>query len=122
MAIQVDVVARIPKDDKEAKVVLNQPATVEEAIELWGGDSVLNHATANVRVTLQGIIRRLMDASKTQEEITELTADWKPGVTIEGVGANPADRILKNFDKMTAEEKQKILEQLMAKSTEEGQG
>lgn len=86
-----------------------------EAVELFGEDVVFSRFVAASVVDLQALIRRHLggEKPKTQDEISKLVAEWKPGVSSRKRRSNKekAEELIAG---MSEQEKAQLLEQLMA--------
>ena len=113
-----EVNAKSPKLERSTDVVVNFGETLEESVEMFGGDAVNSNAFANWRVTLQAAIRRGHDANKTDEQIQEELIDAKMGVAVTGAAVDPIQASLLKFKLMTPEGQAEYLEQLKAAAAE----
>jgi hypothetical protein len=69
---------------RDIEVDYNFGEGLEEMVDLFGDESVVNNAQAQMKINLQAALRRWMKPdkdgqSKTDEEILALVAGWKPG-------------------------------------------
>jgi len=83
---------------------------LEEATQLFGEKVVLSAFQASATVTLQSRIRSLAKQGKDADEIKEICANWKPGVT--APRKSPVDKVMATYEKMSDDEKAKFLEAL----------
>lgn len=113
----VEIKARDGKeaDAKECTVNVQVPETIEEAIQVFGGENVLSNALANWTVTLQGAVRRYMRAGKTKAEIQSLMGNAKMGMALERI-SDPKAAMLAKFQSMTPEERAAFIKELQAKA------
>lgn len=90
---------------------------LEQAVAIFGGEVVFNRFKAASIVDLQALIRRHLDGEtpKTQAEIQELVKEWKPGVSTR-VRKDPKQKAEELFAALSPEDKQALLESLMASS------
>lgn len=79
----------------------------------FGDDVVFTNARANMKITLQGVMRRLLEAGKSQEEISEFCANWKPGMQMERT-VDPLAVARKAMAQMDDDAKQAFIEKLLA--------
>ncbi len=107
-----EVSAKSPKLERETTAYVEVPETVEEAVEVFGGDAINSNATANWVVTLQAAMRRMHTAGKTDEEIVEAMASAKMGVATSGGRIDPIQASLAKFKTMNTEEQADYLEKL----------
>ena len=86
-----NVSAKIQSTGREITVQYDFGSTLDEAVEKFGGDVVFSRFRAAATVDLQGVMRRHMQdqlgkddkvtqAEKTDDEINEIVAGWKPGL------------------------------------------
>ena len=102
-------------------------STVEEAIQMFGGEVVFDNFVAAAKVDVQGMIRRKMNGKVTteidgvkserdytEEEILAEVAGWKP--TKKGVrqSADPLSKAEKLLGSMSAEQLAELREKLAA--------
>ena len=107
-----EISAKSPKLERETTVLVNYGATVEESVEMFGGDSVNSNALANWIVTLQAGIRRLHSAGKTDDEIQKALESAKMGVAVSGGRVDPIQASLARFKTMNEEERAEFLNKL----------
>ena len=113
-----EISAKSPKLDRETAVVVNYGETIEESVEMFGGEAVNTNAYANWRVTLQAAIRRGHEANKTDEQIQDELAEAKMGVAVTGAAVDPIQASLLKFKTMNEEEQADYLEKLKAAAAE----
>lgn len=104
--------AKSPKLEKETTTYINAPETVEEAIEMFGGEVVLSNALANWVVTCQAGVRRMHTAGKTDDEINTAMGEAKMGMATSGGRVDPIQASLAKFKIMTPEDQAAYLKQL----------
>lgn len=97
--------------DKIGTIVFDFGEDINQAIELFGAEVVMSNFTKSAIITAQAAIRRMLEAGKTQEEITVKMADWKPGVALERV-TDPVASLVARFPTMSAEEQAAVLQKL----------
>lgn len=110
----MEISAKSPKLERETAAVVNYGETVEESVEMFGGEAVNSNAFANWRVTLQAAIRRSHEAGKNDEAIMDELADAKMGVAVSGGRVDPIQASLAKFKTMSPEEQAGYLDQLRA--------
>jgi hypothetical protein len=64
-------------------------ATLETKVELFGAQAVNDAADDSIIIALQSNVRRWMNAGKSDAEIKELAAPYKPGVRTARVTVRP---------------------------------
>lgn len=99
---------------------LNVPTTMAEAGEMWGEEVCLSLLNAKAVIQFQDLVRRNLKLGKTDEEIAEAIADFKP---TKGRKGGPRKSFVakskENFKKMSPEERQAYLAELQASLDEE---
>ena len=110
----MEVSAKSPKHERETAVIVQFGETVDESIDMFGGEAVNSNAFANWRVTLQAAIRRMHEAGKSDEEIQQSLGTAKMGVAVAGGRVDPIQASLAKFKTMTQEEQAEYLEKLRA--------
>lgn len=73
-----------------------------DSVRLFGEELVHSYFTSATRISLQGLMRRMMKAGKKDGEIKEAIAAWKPGVKKKGKSA--LEKALDLWEKMSPEE------------------
>ena len=97
---------------KKIAVTYNFGASLNEAIEKFGAEVVFSGFRRTSVITAQGVMRRLAKAGKTDAEIQAAITNWKPGVQAARI-SEPVARLKSMFSSMSAEERQKIMAELM---------
>ena len=97
---------------KKIAVTYNFGVSLDEAIEKFGAEVVFSGFRRTSVITAQGIMRRLAKAGKSDAEIQAAIINWKPGVQAERI-SDPVARLKSMFSSMSAEERQKIMAELM---------
>ena len=96
---QREVSAKLPakegrnNQELNATVVINYADNVNEAVEMFGEESLLSNAFNNWRVTLQSNIRGALGRGETPEAIAERLKDAKMGVAQTGGRVDPVVRL-----------------------------
>lgn len=104
---------------KEHAVLFNFGANLEEAAEMFTAEVVHSNFVRASKVVAQSILRRLMEAGKTDEEIDAVFATWKPGIAIERT-VDPEAALLAKFGKMDAEQQAAFIAELQARRAKVG--
>lgn len=86
---------------------------LDEMVAKFGGEVAFTNARANMKITLQSIMRRLLAAGKSSEEIAATCAEWKPGVQLERT-VDPVSVARKAMSNMNEDEKQAFIQKLLA--------
>lgn len=109
----IEVSAKKTGFDTEVTIAFDFGKNIDEMIEKFGADVVFTNARANMKITLQGVMRRLIEGGKTQDEIAAACADWKPGVQMERT-VDPLAVARKAMSQMSDEDKQAFINKLLA--------
>ena len=114
MAKDYNITAKAGKaeDSKSAVVVLAGPETVEEAIELYGGDAVLTNAMANFTVTMQGRIRADIKSNLDAAAIQTKHVNDKMGVSLPKGTSDPVAGIKTKWASMDPKARKELLAEL----------
>lgn len=109
MPKETQITAKAPKVDKEATIVVKCfGENLEEDIKLVGPDVIKSNYEANVIITIQGGIRRMLSAGSDAEAVQAAFADYKPGTAVRrGVDVKASFKAW--FASLTPEEKKKEL-------------
>lgn len=108
------VTAKVGKDGTPVEVdyPLLDCKTIEEAVKNFGEDVVLAHVKSSITVALQGNLRTMIKAEKSQEEIDEAVAKWKPGMRTPG--KTKLEKVHDLMGDMTPEQRAELLKKLKA--------
>ena len=105
--------------DDEGKVTYNEASAeydfgdnLDSAVELCGADTVYSNYRANSKVALQGVMRNLIKAGKTPDEIQSAVDGWKPGLVMEKVTVDPKAAFAAAFMNYPLEKKLEMLRNL----------
>lgn len=110
----IEVSAKAPKVGKEATIMVDLGDNVQDAIDRFGDEVVFSNYQANVKITVQGGIRRYLESGLSQDEIQAKFDGYKPGVTLERV-VDPVAALASKFAKMSPEEQAAAFADLKAK-------
>ena len=112
---KVTVAAKEPKSKKEGTVSINWPDTLKEGIEMFGAEAILSNALANAKITVQSGLRRMLKVGKSPDEVQKVYNEWKLGVAIARVGADPIQATLAKADSMNEKDLNDLISRLKAK-------
>lgn len=87
--------------------------SLAEAIDKFGEETVFNQYTKKSKIDLQTMIGGHLIAGKSAEDIDALVAEWEPSGEIK-TKKSPKAKIVEAYDKMSAEERQALLDKLLA--------
>jgi hypothetical protein len=65
---------------------------------------------------LQGVIRNAIKAKKSGDEIQKIASEWKPGLRARG--KSPQEKLMDQFQKLSPEERARLLETFMSQGSE----
>ena len=112
---QQEVVARLGKEEDalSATINFNFGDNLDEAIGLFGDETIFNRFKSASVVDLQALIRRHLSGEKpkSQDEIQALADEWKPGIGTR-VKRSPKDKALDALAALTPEDRATLLEGL----------
>lgn len=110
MATEIGVKA--PKaNDREWSGSYDFGANLEEAKEKFGEDVVYSSYVSAQTIRAQAVVRSLLEAGKTDDEIAVELAGWKPGVQ-RTRQVDPQAQILAKWGSMSADDKAAFLAKL----------
>lgn len=101
-----------PKVNRSLEMEFSYPESVEEAVEMFTAESVLDLAVGALDVARQGRIRSMLEKGRSEEEIKSTMSVWKPGVSVRTTAANPLDAAANLFATMDDDQKAEYLEKL----------
>ena len=104
----IKVTARNPKTNTEATISYEMPNTIAGLTEKFGEEEVVKAAASQFVVKLQAAMRRALETGRDPQELTA----WKPGVVFGGGSENPMSAVIRNLNKLSAEQKRELLAQL----------
>lgn len=111
MSTENSVTAKTSKSDRIVSVEFNFGKNLGESVEMFGEDVVHSRYLSAAVIDLQALIRRGINADKTDEEIAGLAAAWKPGVKTV-VRKSAQEKIKDAFSAMSEEDRLEMLRQL----------
>jgi hypothetical protein len=110
MATEINVKA--PKaNDREWTGSYDFGANLDEAKEKFGEDVVFSSYVSAQTIRAQAVVRSLLEAGKTDDEIAVELAAWKPGVQ-RTRSIDPQAAILAKWSSMSQEDKAAFLAKL----------
>lgn len=109
----IEVSAKKSGFDTEVTIAYDFGKNLDELSAKFGEEVVFTNARANMKITLQGVIRRMIEAGKSQDEISAACVDWKPGVQMERT-VDPLVVARKAMAQMDDEAKQAFINKLLA--------
>ena len=115
--VEISATFKKGDEDRECTILFDFGGDITAAIEKFGGDVVYSNFVRASKVTAQAAMRRLMEAGKTDEEVTTTMESWKPGVALERT-VDPVAALMAKFSKMDPAEQAKLLADLQAKANQ----
>ncbi len=103
----IEVTAK--KGEREATIVYDFGKDLDEMVSKFGGEIVHQNARANMKISLQGIMRRRLEAGEACEDLVET---WKPGTVMERT-VDPLATAKKAMAGMSEDEKQAFIAELL---------
>lgn len=110
-----NVVAKTKNEEGEvqsATVQFDFPETFAEAGEMWGEENCLNLLNQKATIGVQNLVRSAIATGKSQEDIQEVVAGYKPGERRAGPRKDPKEKMREMFSNMTEEEQEAYLAEL----------
>jgi len=99
------------REPSSATIELQTGETAKESIEMFGDEPVLSNANANWVVTIQGGIRRMLAAGKSQAEIQKEIGSSKMGVS-RARTADPQAAIKKQWATWSPEQRAAFIKEM----------
>lgn len=97
----------------EVQFTYDLPETIEEAVEMFQPETVLEMFKRAFIIAAQANARKLMSAGLNAERIQETMAQWKPGVTVSTRSSvkalDPVKYLSESFDDFTPERQEEIM-------------
>lgn len=101
------------KEQPEARTVeFAMPENLQDLIARFGEQSVYDNAVDSYVISIQSLCRRHI--AKSDEELTALVADWKPGERSASVKQSAFEKASNALGKLSPEERAALLEKLRA--------
>ena len=111
------IVTNAPKTDRALEVEYDYGANLEEAKSLFGEQVVYSQYEDSIIIAIQGLVRRNLEKTgenrKSDKEIKEMVAAWKPGVLSRR--GDQVEALLKKFEKMNPAKQAALLAALKEK-------
>jgi len=92
----------------KGEVTYNFPETLEEAVQMWGEEVVLNKCVATVRID----VGKVAKACETPDQSQAAADSFVPGVSRRGTGSISQAALVSGFKNLSAEDQKKILAML----------
>lgn len=95
----------------ETSVQFNLPATLPELVKSYSEAVVYAHAKGSIIISLQALMRRMIEAGKNQADIQKAVNEWKPDVKTV-VKQSAFEKATGAIKSLSAEERAKLLKEL----------
>lgn len=109
MPEQIDVTAK--KGENSVTVPYDFGANLDEMVEKFGKDVVFSNARQAMKITLQALIRRGIEAGKPDDAIVSEASAWIPGVQSERK-SDPISLITAKWGQLSEEDRREMLKKL----------
>jgi len=123
MSKALTITAKLPKneakgraEDKIGTLTIQAPETIEEAIQMYGGEAVLTNAMANFTVKLQGNVRSALEKGESAEAMQTRLGPSKMGVAVSKAAVSTRDAALAYFATLSPEGKKAYVQELRAEA------
>lgn len=94
--------------DKSAAIAYDFGASLSEATDKFGEDVVFTNFKRTATITAQAAMRRMLEGGKTEDQIVQAMAGWKPGVALERT-VDPVGALESRWDSMSPEDQDRII-------------
>lgn len=98
------------KEGRTVETLYDFGDTLDEMTQKFGEEVVRSNAEQSITVNLQSMIRRMIQAGKTDEEIQAKVAEHVPGKG--GEKADPVEKFKAKWSNLSKEEREKLLDEL----------
>lgn len=98
------------KDERTVEAQYDFGDSLQDMSDKFGEDVVFSNAKQNIRITLQAMIRRMIQKGETEETIQDAVSAHVPGVG--GQKADPVDKFKQKWQNLSSEERERLLEEL----------
>jgi antitoxin component of MazEF toxin-antitoxin module len=103
--------AKTSKHPTPVEVEVNIPATLAEKVKLFGEDVVNASCEDSLIITVQALIRRMIEKGKVVAEIQAAVKEWKPDVRTL-VRQSAFEKASSSLEKLSPEERKALLAKL----------
>lgn len=98
---------------KTCTAEVNIPDTLSGKVDLFGEEVVDGAAEDSLVISVQALMRRMMQAGKSDEEVQKAVSEWKPEVRTV-IRQSAFEKASGAIGKLTAEERAELLKKLQA--------
>lgn len=97
---------------REATIICDFGDDLKSATELFGAEVIFSCFIANVKITAQAAVRRMLETGSDQAAIEARMNEWKPGQKLERI-SDPVGSFKKKLAVMDPEARAALLAELM---------
>jgi len=98
------------KNGRTVTAAYNCGEDLEEMRKLFGDKIAFSNARQQIKIGIQGIMRRMIEADKSDKEIVDHVADYKPGLA--GERQDPIQKFKTKWASLGKEDREKLLKEL----------
>ena len=98
------------KNNVSVETDYNFGENLEEMRELFGDEVVFSNARQQIRIGIQGMMRRRIEKGEDEETIKEAVANYVPGQA--GERQDPVEKFKTKWQNLSEDEREKLLEEL----------
>lgn len=99
------------KGDRVVEVNYDFGENLQDAISKFGEDVVFTKFKQAAKIDLQAVLRRGIEAGKTDDEIAKLAEQWKPGLVVR-TSKDPIEVIKTKLASLSEEDKRRLIQML----------
>lgn len=100
------------KGDRSVTINYDLGENLEDMKAKFGEEIVFSNARQQMKIGIQGIIRRMIEKGKPDKDIADHIAGYKPGLA--GERQDPIEKFKSKWQSLSKEEKDKLLKELKA--------
>jgi len=105
------MLVKAKKGDRTVQVEYDFGQNLQEAIQKFGEDVIFTKFVQAAKIDLQAVLRRGIEAGKTDDEIAKLAEQWKPGLVVR-TSKDPIEAIKAKLATLSEEDKRKLIQVL----------
>lgn len=111
----MEIKAKVRDNDRVVAVNYDLGENLKDLVAKFGDESVYSRAKAALVIDIQSIVRKGIDAGKTDAEIQGLVNTWKPGVRLPAEKLTPKERLTRLLAGLSPEERTAFLKEAAGK-------
>jgi hypothetical protein len=105
--------AKLSKDPtKNATVEFDLQEDLDWLTGKFGKEVIASNAVDSIVISIQALVRRMLEKGKSQGEIQAAVSDYQPKVGTRGPAKSAFERVTENLGKLSAEERAALIAQL----------